>query len=168
MRSGTAFAFAEELLGDLFFVVTKAENPSALCFDAALETIRAASGIFSWYIEKESTEKMEANAKKYVDQEIRNYAADLEKNRIKLEYQYKKAKVRLENEEFQDRCVLQLARSMCEELKRISEHISAIKSDQEISEDPEQIKTMDQLYELQRKAGSDYNDLVKTILRSEV
>lgn len=166
MRSGRAFTFIGDLLGDIACKLPMLENPGIMAFDAAFEALRAGSNVAAAFIEHQNRRKLEDSAWALVDMQVRTYAEQLKQKRVELERSYAGLRRKLEDRQFREQRVQELAGSVCEELKRLSGHIQKIQAElpEEDSEDTLSQKERDRMFELERRVAWAYQNLYTYIL----
>ena len=169
MRSGRAFTFIGDLIGDIAHKLPMLENPGIMAFDAAFEVLRAGSNAAAALIERQNRRKLENSAWALVDMQVRTYAEQLKQKCVELERGYAELRLKLENQQFREQNVQKLAKSICEELKRLSEQIQKVQADlpEKDSEDTLFQKERDRMYELERRAVRAYRNLYAYILGNE-
>lgn len=166
MRSGLAFTFAQELVGDCIHILTLAQSPDVLAFEAGLETLRAGCGVFSLVLAKRTTKDLQVKAQEYVEAQIRIYVLQLEEKRNNLERQYRALKQREEDQHFRDKQLMELGRAICGELKKLSDAIAQFQPGLTQGEYGDEIPTrdLDRLHETARRAMRDYQNIQAYIL----
>ncbi len=164
MRSGSAFTFMKSLIGDTIHVVELTKNPPALILETALESIDAASSVFSAIAERRNTELLDEAAHQYVLHQAQQYAAELASTRVELEIRLKKEKKQLQDARFRSESAIKLAKMIGAELDRTSKYIQ--KLIEQYDENDENIISSNEvqtLYEIQRRTMRDYNRITSEI-----
>lgn len=169
MRSGLAFTFAEELVGDCIHILTLSQSPGVLAFEAGLETLRAGCGVFSLVLAKQATKYLQVKAREYVDAQIQTYVLQLEEKQNHLERQYRVLKQREEDQQLRDKQLMELGGAICVELKKLSDAIAQFQPELIQGEYGDAIPTreLDRLHETARRAMRDYQNIQTYILGNE-
>lgn len=169
MRSGLAFTFAEELVGDCIHILTLSESRGVLAFEAGLETLRAGCGVFSLVLAKRTTKGLQVKAQEYVDAQIQTYVLQLEEKRNRLERQYRALKQREEDQQLRDKQLMELGGAICVELKKLSDAIAQFQPELIQGEYGDAIppRELDRLHETARRAMRGYQNIQTYILGNE-
>lgn len=101
MRNGPAFRFIPELINGITVIQADYNNPTSLYIDAAMETVRLAGSLYSYFEEKKHVLKLENQLKEVHMKktlEYDTYLKCLRKERLELlENDYIKFKDELQN-----------------------------------------------------------------------
>lgn len=169
MRNGLAFTFTQELVGDCIHILTLAQSPEVLAFEAGLETLRAGCSVFSLILTKRTTKDLQVKAQEYVDVQIQTYVLQLKEKQNNLERQYRTIRQREEDQQFRDRQLMELGRAICGELKKLSDAIGQFQPELVQGEygDVAPTRELDLLHETARRAMRDYQNIQAYILGNE-
>ena len=123
MRKAVAFNFIPELIGDFTHVMELSGNPKALYVEAAVRTLHTAVEVFSAFEEYRNTKNkiktMQAIQQKYCNLKMESILNDQTEELRRLDNEYKKLEIIINNGRFQDRGVREFIRYLQAELWKI-------------------------------------------------
>lgn len=165
MRNKRAFTFIPDLMGDAASFIQIPTDPAVFIFDAALETMKAAGAVFTYFAERENTQLLEEALSRQAQNQVKEYVKELENQRLKIEARYQRERADLEERRLKSEAKLELAKLISSELRNISKRLAKLRESlADMDGDARTILDLDQLYEMERRVSRDLKQISDRIV----